>query len=191
MPGYLSAYRRRKDNRLRERNSSPSTASSIERRRAIEIVNKEKAVKAQQTLAKVKSIFDSRTEQPTSANGIELQDWFAFGICLIASVLIIHFFVGWWTTFGLLILSLNGFLFYIELQQRRISLQALHINQRVPPSSIHGASILLQITLLLGYVWFPHWVSILVQIFVSFSAVFILHYLRNPAIETIFKKRQL
>tara|TARA_B110000090_G_scaffold178980_1_gene203048 strand:- start:60 stop:647 length:588 start_codon:yes stop_codon:yes gene_type:complete len=194
MPGYLSAYRRRQDNRLREQNQRQSSTQSIERAKAIHQIQKEKAKQNQERIQKVKSIFETDTDYPTNPNkSIELQDWVAFGICIAAFLLVVHFFVGWWTILGASIVSLNVFLFYIELQQKSISLadQSVRACQpyRVPPSLIHGTSVVLQLLLLLGYLWLPHWISIVVQLCLSTAAIFLLHTLRNLAPETIFKKK--
>ena len=182
MPGILSQYRRRKDNRLRQQNLT--AAAPAPRSKASQRLAQQRAAAAQAKLQKVKSIFETRTDH-ISKPGVELQDWVAFGICATAFLLIVHFFVGWWTIVGGLVLSLNVFLLYIEIPQSNLNLSP---NLKLPPASVHGVSIALQLVFLLGYLWLPHWASICVQILLSGSAIWLLHKLRNPTEETIFDR---
>ena len=190
MPGYLSALRRSQENRRRFNQPRSNTAApSQEYLRAQRFVQAEKAAAVQQRISKVKSIFEARPDYVRPTGSVELQDWVAFGLVFSAALLLVHFFVGWWTILGSLIISVNGIFFFIEIQQSRVSVPGDN-NFRLPPSIVHGVSIGLQTLLLFGYIWLPHWASILTQILLCLSAIFLLHKLRNQKEETVFRKRR-
>jgi len=187
------SYRRKQAERLRQQNLfRASTKPSPELLRAKRRVQEQKNIAAQQRISKVRGIFESTPEyiKPAGAT-VELQDWVAFVLLALFILFVVHFFVGWWTILGCSVVGVNSLFFLIEIQQRRISIKITSdSNYRVPPASIHGISIALQTLLLTGFIWLPHWISIFVQVLLSGSAIFILHRLRNPTVETIFTKKK-
>ena len=184
----LSGYRRRQAEKQRQKNLfRAANQPSPEVLRARRQLQDQKAAQAQKRISKIRSIFEATPDHIKPNGSVELQDWIAFAICITFVLFVVHFFVGWWTILGGLIISVNGLLFSIEIQQKELSIPG-NFNLRIPPSLVHSVSILLQLVLL--YIWLPHWISIATQLVLCGSAIYILHKLRNPSIETIFTKRK-